>query len=134
MLEGTLVLNYASVLCGKLCLIVFYSHIFVYNGISYSSFLIFFFLHQMTHTLSLFPLLSAALSSHFPFLTSHAENQNMGRMKVKGGVLVEWLTSNSSPRVFFFFIFFLVLLHWCRSTRLTECSKCSGSKKSTLLL
>lgn len=76
---------------------------------------------------------SAALSSNFVFLTSHAESLNMRRMKLKEGVSVDGLTSSSSPREVLFFFLPLPLLHWCKSTRLTGCSKSSGSKSSTLL-
>lgn len=56
----------------------------------------------------------------------------MGRIRLKGGLLAQWLTSISSG-VFLLLLLPPVLLHWCKSTRLTECSKCSRSKKSTPL-
>lgn len=115
---------------------------FLSNHISLSSLLFFLCLfHQMTHVLFVFrplppdpPAFSGFLLRFpLPYITcrksKHGKNE---------GVLVEWLTSNSSPRegIFFFSLFFhmpLVLLRRCKSTRLTECSKSSGSKKSTLL-
>lgn len=141
MLEGTLVLNYASVLQEKICLIVFFPSYFCLTtspihplSLSFSA--------NDSYALPLSiaplwpppqPLLTAALSSNFFFLTSHAENQNMGRMKVKRSVSWAAYKQLISQRGFFFFFLPLVLLHWCKSTRLTECSKSSGSKTSTLL-
>ena len=71
----------------------------------------------------------AALSSHLPFLTSCPENPNMQ----KEGKTKSVLHATHLPEFFIYFLFPLVHVHWWKSTRLTGCSKCSGSKKNTLL-
>lgn len=128
--------NYASLLRKKKMFLYFSSSALQSCSQSLSAFLCLFRYRSISRrSLSSLcpPVNSSLLRFPLPYITcrksKHGKNEGK-RMSVSGVAYKHLISHRGVP--FSLFSPPLLLL-WCKSTRLTECSKCSGSKKSTLL-